>query len=50
MRLRRLGLIITRASGMLWAPLATDAQQAGKVPQLGHLSGTAPEEGCHECR
>ena len=42
MRLRTIGLIITLAVGLLLAPLASDAQQAGKVPRIG-LLGVSPE-------
>ncbi len=34
MRLRTLGLIIALALGLLLAPLAADAQQAGKVYRI----------------
>jgi len=46
-RLRSIGLIVTLALGILAAPLAADAQQAGKVPRIGFLfygsPGPAPE-------
>lgn len=47
MRFRSIGLIITLALGILLAPLATDAQQSGKVYRIGALfggseSGTVP--------
>src|SRR5260370_10111946 len=32
------------ASGVLAAPLAVEAQQAGKVPRIGFLSGTSPSD------
>jgi len=38
MKLRTLGLIVTLALGILWVPLASDAQQPGKVPRIGVLS------------
>ncbi len=31
------------AIGLLAAPLAADAQQAGKVPRIGYLSSHSPE-------
>src|SRR5262249_57786163 len=34
---RTLGLLVSRALGLLVAPLAAEAQQAGKVPRLGLL-------------
>jgi len=37
MRLRTIGLISTLAFGMLAAPLATEAQKAGKMPRIGYL-------------
>ena len=37
MSLRSLGLLVTLALGLLVAPLAADAQQAGKVPRIGWL-------------
>ena len=43
MRLRAVALIVTLALGVLVAPLAADAQQAGKVRRIGSLSaGGAP--------
>ncbi len=42
MRLRTVGLIVTLALGLLLAPLAADAQQAGKVYRIGFLSPVAP--------
>ena len=38
MRLRLAALILTLALGLLLAPLAADAQQAGKVWRIGVLS------------
>ncbi len=38
MRLRTVGVIFSLALGMLAAPLASDAQQQGKVPRLGYMS------------
>ena len=37
MKIRTLGLIVTLALGLLAAPLSTDAQQAGKMYQIGIL-------------
>jgi putative ABC transport system substrate-binding protein len=42
MRLRPVGLIVTLALGLLAAPLAAEAQQAGKVPRIGYLSAGSP--------
>ena len=42
MRLRTLGLILTLALGILAAPLAADAQQAGKVFRIGYLAPGSP--------
>ncbi len=42
MRLRTLRLVVTFALGILLAPLAADAQQAGKVPRIGYLSWGDP--------
>ena len=40
-------IITTLALGLLWAPLAADAQQPGKVPRIGFLfygsPGPSPE-------
>ena len=41
MKLRRFWVIVALALGLLWAPLAADAQQAGKVFRIGTL-GTVP--------
>ncbi len=38
MRLRRIGLVVTLALGVLAAPLAAEAQQAGKIPRIGVLA------------
>ncbi len=47
MRLRLTALIVTLALGLLVAPLAAEAQQAGKVPRIGFLfygsPGPSPE-------
>jgi len=37
------GLIVTLALGVLLAPLAAEAQQAGKVARIGILTGGSPE-------
>ena len=37
MRLRSIGLIVALALGILVAPLAADAQPAGKVYRIGYL-------------
>ena len=37
MRLSAIGLIVTLALGIFLAPLVSDAQQAGKIPQVGFL-------------
>ncbi|MBI3029721.1 MAG: ABC transporter substrate-binding protein [Candidatus Rokubacteria bacterium] len=42
MRLRSVGLIVTLALNILQAPLAADAQQAGRVPRIGYLRAEAP--------
>jgi len=39
MNLRPVGLTVTLALGILLAPPAADAQQAGKVPMIGYLTG-----------
>jgi len=41
MTLRPIGLIVTLALGILAAPLAADAQQAGKIYRIGYLSPTS---------
>ncbi len=38
MKLRTIGLISTLVLGLLAAPLAAEAQQAGKVYRIGYLS------------
>ena len=43
MKLRRLELIVTLALGLLVAPLAAEAQQAGKVTRIGMLCATRCE-------
>ena len=41
MLLSTLGILVTMALGVLMMPLASDAQQPGKVPRIGYLwSGT----------
>ncbi len=40
----RRAFIGTLAGGLLAAPLAADAQQAGKVPRIGFLSVTSPSD------
>jgi putative ABC transport system substrate-binding protein len=35
-------LIVALGFGLLFAALAADAQQAGKVPRIGFLSGSTP--------
>ncbi len=47
MRLGSLGLLVTLSLGILLVPLAADAQQAGKVPRIGVLSGLSPEGGSY---
>ncbi len=42
MRLRSIGLIVTLALSVLLAPLAADAQQPGKVFQIGYLGNSTP--------
>ncbi|MGH7357130.1 MAG: ABC transporter substrate binding protein, partial [Candidatus Rokuibacteriota bacterium] len=37
MRLGALGLVLTLGAGLVAAPLAVEAQQAGKVPRIGWL-------------
>jgi len=43
MILRRVGLIITVAIGLLAAPPGADAQQPAKVPRIGMLITLSPE-------
>lgn len=40
-------VIITLALGLLLAPLAADAQQAGKVPRIGYLATTTASSNAH---
>ncbi|MEK6666470.1 MAG: ABC transporter substrate binding protein, partial [candidate division NC10 bacterium] len=40
MKIRGLGVIVTLALGILLAPLATQAQQAGKVHRIGFLGNS----------
>jgi len=40
----RRAFIGTLAGGLLAAPLAAEAQQAGRVPQIGYLSNGSPAE------
>ena len=42
MRLRPAALIVTLTLGILAAPLAADAQQAGKVYRIGFLASASP--------
>jgi putative ABC transport system substrate-binding protein len=45
MRLSAVGLIVTLALAILVAPLATEAQQAARIPRrIGMLTGTGPTE------
>jgi len=46
MRLRSIGLVVTLSLGILLAPLAADAQQAGKVYRIGFL-GSSASAGAH---
>ncbi len=39
----RRAFLSTFAGGLLAAPLAAEAQPAGKIPQIGYLSGFSPE-------
>ena len=41
--MNRRAFIGTLAGGLLAAPLAAEAQHAGKIPQIGYLSGFSPE-------
>jgi len=45
---RLIGLLVTLILGLLWAPLATDAQPAGKVYRIGWLSPTTSLSGAAE--
>jgi hypothetical protein len=40
--MRLIGLVVVLAVRLLLAPLATEAQQAGKIWRIGILSGAAP--------
>ena len=40
MRLSAIGLMLTLA--LLWAPLAANAQQPGKIYRIGFLSANSP--------
>jgi putative ABC transport system substrate-binding protein len=40
----RLGLVVALALAILSAPLAADAQQAGRVPRIGFLGSTSPSD------
>ena len=42
--IRRVALVALLAVSLLAAPLAADAQQAGKVPRIGFLSLTSPSD------
>ena len=42
MRLRSIGLVVTLAFAMLWAPFAAEAQQPGKIYRVGLVFTTAP--------
>ena len=42
MRHRVVAVIVMLALGLLAVPLASDAQQAGKVARIGYLSPVAP--------
>jgi putative ABC transport system substrate-binding protein len=42
--MRLIGLAVVLAVGLAIAPLAADAQQAGKVPRIGFLSVTSPSD------
>jgi putative tryptophan/tyrosine transport system substrate-binding protein len=42
MRVQLAGLVATLALGLLTAPIATTAQQAGKVSQIGYLGNSTP--------
>lgn len=43
MMLRTLAFIVTLALGILPAPFAAEAQQAGKIPRIGFLGAQSPE-------
>ena len=38
------GVIVTLALGLLWAPLAAHAQQPGKLPRIGLLRPGSPPD------
>jgi putative ABC transport system substrate-binding protein len=42
--MRRIGLAVVITLNLFLAPLAADAQQAGKVPRIGFLSLTSPSD------
>ena len=42
MRVRSAWLFLILALGIVWAPLAADAQQPGKVARIGYLGGASP--------
>lgn len=44
MMVRGVALVAVLAVSLLAAPLAADAQQAGKVPRIGFLSLTSPSD------
>src|SRR3989337_469778 len=44
MLLRTFGLVLTFALGILSAPLAAEAEQAGKVHRIGFLSPSSPSD------
>src|SRR5215831_2909597 len=44
MNRRYLGIVVAALGLLLTAPLAADAQQAGKVPRIGFLSLTSPSD------
>src|SRR5262252_4864079 len=44
MNRRYLGIVVAALCLLLTAPLAADAQQAGKVPRIGFLSLTSPSD------
>jgi len=41
MRLRGIGCMLTLALGILWAPLAAEAQQTKPIPRIGFLASSA---------
>ena len=42
--MNRRAFLSTLSAGLLTAPLAAHAQQAGKVPRIGYLGGTSPSD------